>query len=57
MIVDGGIYSGPEIPFGGYKQSGVGRENGADALREYTEEKSVWVDAGQGIKDPFNPRA
>jgi len=44
-------------PFGGYKQSGVGRENGADALREYTEEKSVWVDAGQGIKDPFNPRA
>jgi aldehyde dehydrogenase (NAD+) len=44
-------------PFGGYKQSGVGRENGADALREYTEEKSVWVDAGQGIRDPFNPRA
>ncbi|MHA6620727.1 aldehyde dehydrogenase [Pseudonocardia sp. DLS-67] len=44
-------------PFGGYKQSGLGRENGADALREYTEEKSVWVDAGQGIKDPFNPRA
>jgi len=44
-------------PFGGYKQSGLGRENGADALREYTEEKSVWVDAGQGVKDPFNPRA
>lgn len=44
-------------PFGGYKQSGLGRENGADALREFTEEKSVWVDAGQGIKDPFNPRA
>jgi len=44
-------------PFGGYKQSGLGRENGADALREYTEEKSVWVDTGQGVKDPFNPRA
>lgn len=44
-------------PFGGFKQSGLGRENGADALREFTEEKSVWVDAGQGIKDPFNPRA
>jgi len=44
-------------PFGGYKQSGVGRENGPDALREYTEEKSVWVDMGQGVKDPFNPRA
>ena len=26
MIVDGGIYYGPDIPFGGYKQSGVGRE-------------------------------
>jgi aldehyde dehydrogenase (NAD+) len=44
-------------PFGGFKQSGLGRENGADALREFTEEKSVWVDTGQGIKDPFNPRA
>ncbi|BCJ46167.1 aldehyde dehydrogenase [Actinoplanes ianthinogenes] len=44
-------------PFGGYKHSGIGRENGPDALREYTEEKSVWVDTGQGVKDPFNPRA
>lgn len=44
-------------PFGGYKQSGLGRENGRDALLEYTEEKSVWVDTGQGVKDPFNPRA
>ncbi|MCU1636930.1 MAG: betB [Cryobacterium sp.] len=49
--------TGYATPFGGYKQSGVGRENGADALREYTEEKSVWVDMGQGVKDPFNPRA
>jgi acyl-CoA reductase-like NAD-dependent aldehyde dehydrogenase len=49
--------TGYATPFGGYKQSGVGRENGPDALREYTEEKSVWVDMGQGVKDPFNPRA
>jgi (Z)-2-((N-methylformamido)methylene)-5-hydroxybutyrolactone dehydrogenase len=49
--------TGYNTPFGGYKQSGVGRENGPDALREYTEEKSVWVDMGQGVKDPFNPRA
>jgi aldehyde dehydrogenase (NAD+) len=49
--------TGYSTPFGGYKQSGVGRENGPDALREYTEEKSVWVDMGQGVKDPFNPRA
>jgi aldehyde dehydrogenase (NAD+) len=49
--------SGYSTPFGGYKRSGIGRENGPDALREYTEEKSVWVDTGQGVKDPFNPRA
>ena len=44
-------------PFGGYKHSGIGRENGPDALDEYTEVKSIWVDTGAGIKDPFNPRA
>jgi (Z)-2-((N-methylformamido)methylene)-5-hydroxybutyrolactone dehydrogenase len=44
-------------PFGGYKQSGLGRENGPDALDEFTEVKSVWVDTGAGVKDPFNPRA
>ena len=49
--------TGYAAPFGGYKQSGIGRENGPDVLREYSEEKSVWVDAGQGVKDPFNPRA
>lgn len=29
------------IPFGGYKQSGWGRENGYDSLLQYTELKSV----------------
>ena len=29
----------PNLPFGGYKQSGVGRELGPDALNEYTEAK------------------
>ncbi len=28
-------------PFGGYKQSGVGREAGRDALEEYTQVKNV----------------
>jgi aldehyde dehydrogenase (NAD+) len=40
MIVDGGIYSGPEIPFGGYKQSGVGREYGREGFEEYLEVKA-----------------
>jgi len=31
-------------PFGGYKQSGFGREHGAHALDLYTQVKSVWVD-------------
>jgi aldehyde dehydrogenase (NAD+) len=30
-------------PFGGYKQSGIGREMGSYALDNYTEVKSVWV--------------
>ena len=30
-------------PFGGYKQSGFGRDLGQDALDQYTSTKSVWV--------------
>ncbi|MCW2845666.1 MAG: aldehyde dehydrogenase [Nocardioides sp.] len=33
-----------EMPFGGYKQSGVGRELGPDAFDEYTETKSIYLD-------------
>jgi aldehyde dehydrogenase (NAD+) len=33
-------------PFGGYKQSGFGREMSAHALEHYTQVKSVWVDLG-----------
>lgn len=40
-------------PFGGYKASGVGRENGIHAVYEYTQVKSVWVDTGNVITDPF----
>jgi aldehyde dehydrogenase (NAD+) len=34
-------------PFGGYKQSGFGREMSLHALEHYTQVKSVWVDLGQ----------
>ena len=34
----------PASPFGGYKQSGFGRELGMHALENYTQVKSVWVD-------------
>ncbi len=34
----------PAAPFGGYKQSGYGRENGQEALEYYTQTKTVWID-------------
>ena len=35
-----------EVPFGGYKQSGIGRENSAAAIEHYTQLKSVYVELG-----------
>ena len=43
---------GHALPFGGYKQSGLGREMGLDALDEYTEVKSIWIDTGNEVKFP-----
>jgi aldehyde dehydrogenase (NAD+) len=40
-------------PFGGYKDSGIGRENGVDAVREYLQVKSVWMNAGAATANPF----
>nr|WP_211953538.1 aldehyde dehydrogenase [Cupriavidus numazuensis] len=40
-------------PFGGYKDSGLGRENGADAIREYLQTKSVWINTGAATANPF----
>jgi aldehyde dehydrogenase (NAD+) len=40
------------MPFGGYKQSGVGREMGPEALHEFTEVKSVWIDTGNDVHFP-----
>jgi aldehyde dehydrogenase (NAD+) len=37
----------PTMPFGGYKQSGFGRELGMQALDLYTQTKSVWVDLNE----------
>ncbi|GAB2931868.1 aldehyde dehydrogenase [Rhodococcus aerolatus] len=43
----------PNMPFGGFGDSGLGRENGIDALHEYTEAKSVFVELTGGTRDPF----
>lgn len=43
----------PSVPFGGFGQSGIGRENGAEAVLAYTENKSVWVELTGGTRNPF----
>ena len=36
----------PAVPFGGYKQSGYGRESGRKQLDEYLNVKAVWINSG-----------
>src|SRR3954451_3062124 len=43
----------PNMPFGGFGRSGLGRENGMDVMDEYTETKAVWVELTGGTRDPF----
>ena len=45
---------GPMAPFGGFKASGLGRENGLEALQQYTELKTVWIELDGATRDPFN---
>ena len=49
--VNAGVVSNPAAPFGGVKQSGLGREGGAEGIHEYLE--TVYV----GIADPFASRS
>jgi aldehyde dehydrogenase (NAD+) len=41
------------MPFGGYKASGIGRENGAEAIDAYLQTKSVWINNAPGGGNPF----
>ena len=40
-------------PFGGYKRSGIGRESGIDAIHDYLQTKSVWIDIAGNAPNPF----
>ena len=40
------------MPFGGYKQSGIGRENGQVTIGHYTQLKSVYVEMGD-VEAPY----
>ncbi|MET4432943.1 aldehyde dehydrogenase [Mycolicibacterium sp. 624] len=42
------------MPFGGRRTSGLGRENGLDAVTDFLETKSVWVETAQVTADPFS---
>jgi aldehyde dehydrogenase (NAD+) len=39
--VNGGLWYGGDVPFGGYKQSGLGREMGREGFEEYLQVKAV----------------
>ena len=39
--INGGLWFSPDVPFGGYRQSGVGRESGVAGFEEYLETKSM----------------
>jgi aldehyde dehydrogenase (NAD+) len=41
VSVNGGLWFGPDSPFGGYRQSGSGREHGIEGFEEYLETKTL----------------
>jgi len=44
----------PMVEFGGFKDSGYGRESGAQAIFDYTRPKAVWINtAREGMQSPF----
>ena len=45
LSVNGGMWFGPDSPFGGYKQSGNGREHGLAGFEEYLETKTLGLPA------------
>lgn len=40
MSINGGVWYGPDVPFGGYKQSGIGREMGVAGFEEHLASKA-----------------
>jgi aldehyde dehydrogenase (NAD+) len=40
-MINGGLWYGADAPFGGYKASGIGRQNGIEGFEQYTETKTI----------------
>ena len=40
-------------PFGGYKRSGLGRESGQEAIRDWMQTKCVWLSTSTEVPNPF----
>ncbi|HEY5711564.1 MAG TPA: aldehyde dehydrogenase [Allosphingosinicella sp.] len=40
-------------PFGGFKRSGIGRESGPDAIKDYLDVKTVWMSSDLDVPNPF----
>ena len=45
ISINGGTAYGADAPFGGYKASGIGRQNGIEGFQQYTEVKTIAVSA------------
>jgi aldehyde dehydrogenase (NAD+) len=43
MSVNGGVWYGADAPFGGYKGSGIGRQNGIEGFNTYLETKTIGI--------------
>ena len=47
----------PVAPFGGFKNSGYGRESGLDVMKDYSNTKTTWISTStKPLGDPFNIR-
>jgi aldehyde dehydrogenase (NAD+) len=40
-------------PFGGYKQSGIGKESGQEMIKDYLQKKTVWMSTQEEVPNPF----
>lgn len=48
--INGAFATSPQTPFGGFKQSGIGRESGVEGLREYCQPKTIHINMNVGKK-------